>query len=153
MGSYWLPSPSPFSPYVLFNLSLSCVCVDRRNVLGQKRTGTNYPARLGPFPVRHSKFTPIALHASWHSWRQLLFLTRFVQIVPVIPFALTTRVGVPEQDGTFQTHSLIQVFQILIPSLTVQHWVSVLLAVYGASLLGASRMSSPFLSPHSPTAD
>ncbi|KAF6237389.1 hypothetical protein HO173_004279 [Letharia columbiana] len=39
-------------------------------------------------------------------------------IVPVIPFALTTRVGVAEAD--------------------VQHWVSVLIAVYGAALLGAS---------------
>ena len=39
-------------------------------------------------------------------------------IVPVIPFALTNRAGVSPQD--------------------VQHWVSVLLAVYGASLLAAS---------------
>ena len=42
----------------------------------------------------------------------------YAVIVPVIPFALRTRVGVPEHD--------------------VQHWVSVLLAVYGAALLGAS---------------
>lgn len=39
-------------------------------------------------------------------------------IVPVIPFALTTRCRVAESD--------------------VQHWVSVLLAVYGASLLACS---------------
>ncbi|KAI4216466.1 MAG: hypothetical protein LQ351_000955 [Letrouitia transgressa] len=39
-------------------------------------------------------------------------------IVPVIPFALTTRCRVAESD--------------------VQHWVSVLLAVYGASLLAGS---------------
>lgn len=39
-------------------------------------------------------------------------------IVPVIPFALTARIDVPEGD--------------------VQHWVSVLLAVYGAALLACS---------------
>ena len=39
-------------------------------------------------------------------------------IVPVIPFALTHRAGVSPQD--------------------IQHWVSILLAVYGASLLAAS---------------
>ena len=39
-------------------------------------------------------------------------------IVPVIPFALTNRVGVEQKD--------------------VQHWVSILLAVYGASLLATS---------------
>ena len=39
-------------------------------------------------------------------------------IVPVIPFALTNRIGVEQKD--------------------VQHWVSILLAVYGASLLAAS---------------
>ncbi|KAI9818889.1 MAG: hypothetical protein M1827_007710 [Pycnora praestabilis] len=39
-------------------------------------------------------------------------------IVPVIPFALTDRVGVPQNQ--------------------VQHWVSILLAVYGAALLAAS---------------
>ncbi|KAL9132238.1 MAG: hypothetical protein Q9217_000042 [Psora testacea] len=39
-------------------------------------------------------------------------------IVPVIPFALTTRVGLPKQE--------------------IQHWVSVLLAVYGGALLGTS---------------
>ncbi|KAL8859107.1 MAG: hypothetical protein Q9178_004370 [Gyalolechia marmorata] len=39
-------------------------------------------------------------------------------IVPVVPFALTTRAGVAEKD--------------------VQHWVSVLLAVYGAALLASS---------------
>ncbi|MCJ1439249.1 hypothetical protein MMC27_008641 [Xylographa pallens] len=41
-----------------------------------------------------------------------------LQIVPVVPFALSTRAGVPEDD--------------------VQHWVSVLLAVYGGALLIAS---------------
>ncbi|MCJ1398388.1 hypothetical protein MMC11_001586 [Xylographa trunciseda] len=39
-------------------------------------------------------------------------------IVPVVPFALSTRAGIPEDD--------------------VQHWVSVLLAVYGGALLIAS---------------
>ena len=39
-------------------------------------------------------------------------------IVPVIPFALRDRVGIPEEE--------------------VQHWVSVLLAVYGAALLVGS---------------
>ena len=39
-------------------------------------------------------------------------------IVPVVPFALTTRAGVAEKD--------------------VQHWVSVLLAVYGAALLASA---------------
>ena len=39
-------------------------------------------------------------------------------IVPVIPFALSTRAGIADQD--------------------VQHWVSVLLAVYGAALMSAS---------------
>ncbi|KAL8637123.1 MAG: hypothetical protein Q9228_005570 [Teloschistes exilis] len=39
-------------------------------------------------------------------------------IVPVIPFALTKRAGIKEDD--------------------VQHWVSVLLAVYGAALLASS---------------
>ncbi|MCJ1350285.1 MAG: hypothetical protein MMC33_000266 [Icmadophila ericetorum] len=42
----------------------------------------------------------------------------YAVIVPVIPFALTTRVGIKSPD--------------------VQHWVSVLLAVYGAALLVAS---------------
>ena len=42
----------------------------------------------------------------------------YAVIVPVIPFALRTRVGVAEED--------------------VQHWVSVLLAVYGAALLAGS---------------
>ncbi|KAL8688753.1 MAG: hypothetical protein Q9218_005417, partial [Villophora microphyllina] len=41
-------------------------------------------------------------------------------IVPVIPFALTTRVGIKDLD--------------------VQHWVSVLLAVYGAALLASSPL-------------
>ena len=39
-------------------------------------------------------------------------------IVPVLPFALTERAGVPAED--------------------VQHWISVLLAVYGAALLALS---------------
>ncbi|CAF9934449.1 MAG: hypothetical protein ALECFALPRED_005951 [Alectoria fallacina] len=51
------------------------------------------------------------------------------QIVPVIPFALTTRVGVAEED--------------------VQHWVSVLLAVYGAALLSASLCG--YLADHTPS--
>ena len=42
-------------------------------------------------------------------------------IVPVIPFSLSTRVGLPQED--------------------VQHWVSVLLAVYGAALLAGSPIS------------
>lgn len=42
----------------------------------------------------------------------------YAVIVPVIPFALRTRVGIPEED--------------------IQHWVSVLLAVYGAALLVGS---------------
>ena len=42
-------------------------------------------------------------------------------IVPVIPFSLKIRVGVPQED--------------------VQHWVSVLLAVYGAALLAGSPIS------------
>ena len=42
-------------------------------------------------------------------------------IVPVIPFSLQIRVGVPQED--------------------VQHWVSVLLAVYGAALLAGSPVS------------
>ncbi|KAI9829429.1 MAG: hypothetical protein M1819_006366 [Sarea resinae] len=42
-------------------------------------------------------------------------------IVPVIPFALTDRAGVPPHE--------------------VQHWVSILLAVYGAALLVASPIS------------
>jgi MFS family permease len=41
-------------------------------------------------------------------------------IVPVIPFALTKRVGIPKDQA--------------------QHWVSVLLAVYGAGLLAASPL-------------
>ncbi|MCJ1295433.1 hypothetical protein MMC34_006996 [Xylographa carneopallida] len=41
-----------------------------------------------------------------------------LQIVPVVPFALSTRAGIPEDD--------------------VQHWVSILLAVYGGALLIAS---------------
>ncbi|KAA6415862.1 MAG: MFS transporter [Lasallia pustulata] len=45
-------------------------------------------------------------------------------IVPVIPFALSTRAGVPEVD--------------------VQHWVSVLLACYGAALLAASPICGWF---------
>ncbi|KAI9880794.1 MAG: hypothetical protein M1830_000230 [Pleopsidium flavum] len=49
-------------------------------------------------------------------------------IVPVIPFALTQRAGVPPQD--------------------VQHWVSVLLAVYGAALLFASPICG-WLADHS----
>ncbi|KAM0804406.1 major facilitator superfamily domain-containing protein [Usnea florida] len=51
-------------------------------------------------------------------------------VVPVIPFALTTRVGVAEGD--------------------VQHWVSVLLAVYGAALVGASPICG-YLADHSPS--
>ncbi|KFZ11517.1 hypothetical protein V501_04726 [Pseudogymnoascus sp. VKM F-4519 (FW-2642)] len=42
-------------------------------------------------------------------------------IVPVVPFALTARAGVPEGDA--------------------QHWVSVLLAVYGAALLVSAPIS------------
>jgi MFS family permease len=41
-------------------------------------------------------------------------------IVPVIPFALTERAGVPEQD--------------------IQYWISILLAIYGAALL----ITAPF---------
>ena len=41
-------------------------------------------------------------------------------IVPVLPFALTERAGVPAED--------------------VQHWISVLLAVYGAALLALSPL-------------
>ncbi|MCJ1245891.1 hypothetical protein MMC30_003095 [Trapelia coarctata] len=51
-------------------------------------------------------------------------------IVPVLPFALSTRAGVPEED--------------------VQHWVSVLLAVYGAALLAASPICG-FLADKSPS--
>ena len=50
-------------------------------------------------------------------------------IVPVIPFALRSRVGLLEQD--------------------VQHWVSVLLAVYGAALVGASPICG-FLADRTP---
>lgn len=49
-------------------------------------------------------------------------------IVPVIPFALTVRCGVKEKD--------------------VQHWVSVLLAVYGAALLASSPICG-WLADHS----
>ncbi|KFY83342.1 hypothetical protein V500_10089, partial [Pseudogymnoascus sp. VKM F-4518 (FW-2643)] len=42
-------------------------------------------------------------------------------IVPVIPFSLTSRAGVPAEDA--------------------QHWVSVLLAVYGAALLVSAPIS------------
>ena len=49
-------------------------------------------------------------------------------IVPVIPFALTTRCGVAQKD--------------------VQHWVSVLLAVYGAAVLAASPLCG-WLADHS----
>lgn len=49
-------------------------------------------------------------------------------IVPVIPFALTVRCGVAEKD--------------------VQHWVSVLLAVYGAALLASSPVCG-WLADHS----
>ncbi|OBT47260.1 hypothetical protein VE00_03418 [Pseudogymnoascus sp. WSF 3629] len=42
-------------------------------------------------------------------------------IVPVVPFALTARAGIPEEDA--------------------QHWVSVLLAVYGAALLVSAPVS------------
>ncbi|KAG8533668.1 uncharacterized protein KY384_001409 [Bacidia gigantensis] len=58
--------------------------------------------RLGP-PHLIPIFTDIFLYAV---------------IVPVIPFALRARIGVPEED--------------------VQHWVSVLISVYGAALLVGS---------------
>ncbi|KFY45922.1 hypothetical protein V494_00708, partial [Pseudogymnoascus sp. VKM F-4513 (FW-928)] len=45
-------------------------------------------------------------------------------IVPVVPFSLTERAGVPEADA--------------------QHWVSVLLAVYGAALLVSAPISGWF---------
>lgn len=48
----------------------------------------------------------------------------YAVIVPVIPFALSARAGVAEED--------------------VQHWVSVLLAVYGAALVVGSPISGFF---------
>lgn len=52
-----------------------------------------------------------------------------LQIVPVFPFSLSDRTGVAEDD--------------------VQHWVAVLLAVYGAGLLGGSRKCLPTAFPFS----
>lgn len=60
--------------------------------------------------------------------------------MPVIPFALTQRAGVPAEDGVVIAFYLISERPNADGSL-VQHWVSVLLAVYGAALLSASRKS------------
>ncbi|KAK4695291.1 hypothetical protein P7C71_g2442, partial [Lecanoromycetidae sp. Uapishka_2] len=51
-------------------------------------------------------------------------------IVPVIPFSLKTRLAIPQAD--------------------VQHWTSVLLAVYGAALLAASPICG-HLADHTPS--
>ncbi|KAI9758717.1 MAG: hypothetical protein M4579_002892 [Chaenotheca gracillima] len=48
----------------------------------------------------------------------------YAVIVPVIPFALTDRIGVPQDEA--------------------QHWVSILLAVYGAALLAGSPVCGWF---------
>lgn len=50
-------------------------------------------------------------------------------IVPVVPFSISERAGVPESD--------------------VQHWTSILLAVYGAALLISAPIAG-FLADHSP---
>lgn len=63
--------------------------------------------------------------------------------MPVIPFALTQRAGVPEEDGGFIMFDFISKHRNADGNL-VQHWVSVLLAVYGGALLLASRTSTYF---------
>ena len=100
------------------------------------RFGLTHDYSLGHFPIRNSKF---GVDMAWRC--QSLIAYHHVQIVPVIPFALTNRVGVAQEDGTPTSHSASTpstTYSHLPP--TVQHWVSVLLAVYGASLLGAARM-------------
>ncbi|KAL8740877.1 MAG: hypothetical protein Q9190_006460 [Brigantiaea leucoxantha] len=82
--------------------------------------------KLLTFLQSHDSRRPIAL--DFRSSRQFLLATVSIAvftdiflygvIVPVIPFALTNRCHVAESD--------------------VQHWVSVLLAVYGAALLAAA---------------
>lgn len=58
-------------------------------------------------------------------------------IVPVVPFALTTRSGV---DAGLGECSGLRARSILtLTTRAVQYWVSVLIAVYGAALLAFSR--------------
>ena len=86
-------------PYLIFQC--------QQKPLGRKiKTNIPFSVTLGHFSVRHCKATSplityvLALLAGvFFSYHLIL------QIVPVIPFALTTRVGVPEQDGTSQTPS------------------------------------------------
>jgi len=83
-----------------------------RDILRWKATDPAVPPPL----LHHRSSSPFIILTICTAVFTDIFL--YAIIVPVIPFALTTRAHLPPQD--------------------VQHWVSVLLAVYGASLLAAS---------------
>ena len=55
----------------------------------------------------------------------MALICSFQQVIPVLPFALKERIGIPEDQ--------------------VQRWTSILLAIYGASLFLGSRSLTVFL--------
>lgn len=93
-----------------------------RDILAGKKRGVSNPPPL----LKHRSSTWFILSTICIAVFTDVFL--YGIIVPVIPFSLTVRCGVEEKD--------------------VQHWVSVLLAVYGAALLASSPVCG-WLADHS----
>lgn len=96
--------------------------VPTRDILAGQKRGVSNPPRL----LKHRSSTWFILSTICIAVFTDVFL--YGIIVPVIPFSLTVRCGVEEKD--------------------VQHWVSVLLAVYGAALLASSPVCG-WLADHS----
>jgi MFS family permease len=96
--------------------------IPTRDILAGQKRGVSNPPRL----LKHRSSTWFILSTICIAVFTDVFL--YGIIVPVIPFSLTVRCGVEEKD--------------------VQHWVSVLLAVYGAALLASSPVCG-WLADHS----
>lgn len=72
--------------------------------------------------------------------------TNSIEIVPILPDTLTSRAGVPEQNGKHcflcrQPFGAWTSDEFVLTTLLVQRWVSVLLAAYGGALMLGARKS------------
>jgi hypothetical protein len=64
----------------------------------------------------------------------------YALVVPVMPYALTSRTHIKEEES--KHHSRICIHSSNLINLSVQQWLSILIAVYGGALAIFSRKST-----------